>query len=308
MKKILFFLLVLLVSMILFSFCASAETTTFGDTDGNGKINANDALIILRHSVGKTTIPEAEICYADTNTDYAVNATDALNVLKYSVGKIKTFKADTGVKGKIDVPAQQQEPFMQVGATRGVDCFVTSDAESIALVWDADENYINAFWAEEWDGNRQVLMITAQKDPSKTLKLPVRVFLEDAPGIYRTIMVELAPSLGDRTTDYNFGTPVLDFGDYTYTPPAYANYLFFEDYEGLVLRYSYATLDDTLADADECYDAYLNTLVTYYGFTNEGVYDGEDILLSSSETVQIEAKMYTDDNGNKWIRFEFWFI
>ncbi len=60
---------------------------TPGDVTGDGKINAADALEILRYAVHKTDLTAEQKAAADLNGDNAINAADALAVLKKAVGK-----------------------------------------------------------------------------------------------------------------------------------------------------------------------------------------------------------------------------
>ena len=61
---------------------------TAGDLDGDMRITANDALIVLQHTVGKMTLTDAQRRVSDVNKDGKVNAVDALMILQASVGKI----------------------------------------------------------------------------------------------------------------------------------------------------------------------------------------------------------------------------
>ncbi|MBR4282677.1 MAG: dockerin type I repeat-containing protein [Clostridia bacterium] len=63
----------------------------FGDTDGNKKVDASDALNALQHSVGKITLSGVAADYADVDASGVVDATDALHILQYSVEKINKF-------------------------------------------------------------------------------------------------------------------------------------------------------------------------------------------------------------------------
>lgn len=61
----------------------------YPDVDLDGKVNSNDALIILQRSVGKDIYVSPEGLFnADTNGDKKINSQDALVVLQISVGKI----------------------------------------------------------------------------------------------------------------------------------------------------------------------------------------------------------------------------
>lgn len=61
---------------------------TMGDTDVDGKVNAKDALQILKHIVKKAIMAhEGQKFLADMNADTIIDAKDALHVLRKSVGK-----------------------------------------------------------------------------------------------------------------------------------------------------------------------------------------------------------------------------
>ncbi|MBR5714243.1 MAG: dockerin type I repeat-containing protein, partial [Clostridia bacterium] len=64
-----------------------------GVVDGNGEVNANDALLILRYSLGLiSSLPYPEA--ADVDGNGAINANDALLVLRFSLGLIDHFPAE----------------------------------------------------------------------------------------------------------------------------------------------------------------------------------------------------------------------
>lgn len=110
MKKILtLFLIVFVILSLLVPVCAEEfNHKIVGDTNVDGKVDAKDALEILRFSVAKISyFPDSEdsivkqqqrdyyLAYMgiihDVNNDGKVNAVDALNVLQYAVGKITEF-------------------------------------------------------------------------------------------------------------------------------------------------------------------------------------------------------------------------
>ncbi len=62
-----------------------------GDVDGNGKIDAKDAVMILKHVAHNITLTEKELLAADTNKDGKVDAGDAVQILKYVAHNITEF-------------------------------------------------------------------------------------------------------------------------------------------------------------------------------------------------------------------------
>lgn len=62
-----------------------------GDVNGDGKINATDALLVLRSFAKKITLTPEQTLRADVNKDNKVNATDALKILRYFAKKITSF-------------------------------------------------------------------------------------------------------------------------------------------------------------------------------------------------------------------------
>lgn len=92
-KKITCFLLacVLLWSSIPVIGARALET---GDIDGENRVNAQDALYVLRYSVKSKDMTEEQKLAADVNDDGTIDAKDALMILQYSVRKIDMFPAD----------------------------------------------------------------------------------------------------------------------------------------------------------------------------------------------------------------------
>ncbi len=59
----------------------------YGDVDENGKVEATDALEVLKSVVGKVTLTDRQKNVADVDDNGKVDATDALEILKHVVGK-----------------------------------------------------------------------------------------------------------------------------------------------------------------------------------------------------------------------------
>lgn len=73
------------------TYTAKGPAYTLGDVDEDGKINSNDALEALKHSVHKIVLKDDRFLAADVTRDGKVNSDDALDILKFAVHKIESF-------------------------------------------------------------------------------------------------------------------------------------------------------------------------------------------------------------------------
>lgn len=73
------------------TYTAEGPAYTLGDVDKDGKINSNDALEALKHSVHKIVLKDDRFLAADVTRDGKVNSDDALDILKFAVHKIESF-------------------------------------------------------------------------------------------------------------------------------------------------------------------------------------------------------------------------
>lgn len=60
-----------------------------GDVDGNGLINAADAVLVLRHDAGLILLTAQQLAVADVSQDGVVNASDAVQILRFDAGLIE---------------------------------------------------------------------------------------------------------------------------------------------------------------------------------------------------------------------------
>ncbi len=66
----------------------------YGDINRDGKVNALDALMVLKFSVEKIEFTEEQKVLARLDLDNSINAKDALLILKFAVGKINHFPVE----------------------------------------------------------------------------------------------------------------------------------------------------------------------------------------------------------------------
>ena len=61
------------------------SSSVLGDVNGDGNVTAIDARLVLKHSVGETTLSESQQNLADMNCDGKISAIDARIILRKSV-------------------------------------------------------------------------------------------------------------------------------------------------------------------------------------------------------------------------------
>ncbi len=71
--------------------CEPAGSGVMGDIDGNGVVDANDALILMRYVLGLAEIDQAQLPMADVDGDQSISMTDALLILRFVLGVIDSF-------------------------------------------------------------------------------------------------------------------------------------------------------------------------------------------------------------------------
>ena len=71
------------------------ESDTLGDVNGDGSVNMEDALIVMRYAMGIGEIYEPNLPYADVNGDGVINMADALLIMRYNLGLIDGFPVPT---------------------------------------------------------------------------------------------------------------------------------------------------------------------------------------------------------------------
>ncbi len=72
----------------------AAVVTVYGDVNGSGKADSNDARVVLQYAVKKIDGTKLDLATADVNGDSKVDSNDARIILQYAVKKINKFPAE----------------------------------------------------------------------------------------------------------------------------------------------------------------------------------------------------------------------
>ncbi len=67
---------------------------TYGDVDNKDGVNATDAILVMQHASGKTTLSADEQLRANVDANDSIDATDAIYIMQYASGKITKFPAE----------------------------------------------------------------------------------------------------------------------------------------------------------------------------------------------------------------------
>ncbi|MBR6549258.1 MAG: dockerin type I repeat-containing protein [Clostridia bacterium] len=192
MKKMVSLLLIVALAACMFALPASADVgyTGYGDTDRNGKVEASDALMVLKCVVGKETIPAVQHCFWDVTADYTVNASDALDILKRVVGKLDVFQAEENYKQfRISAPEAAN---LCAGDTLLLQYMITAERVNW-FVPDAYKELISAQWGT-WNSDYITLTIKAGAVDQIT-SFPLYVNIVEQPAAYVVCMVTIYPPL-----------------------------------------------------------------------------------------------------------------
>lgn len=70
----------------------STESYSLGDVDMDSDVDANDALLVLKHVAKLSKLDDTAKLAANVNLDETIDATDALMILKYAAKLIRVFR------------------------------------------------------------------------------------------------------------------------------------------------------------------------------------------------------------------------
>lgn len=159
--------------------------TVMGDVNGDGAINAGDALDVLLYAVGRSDPPltQAQCRAAMVSTDEVINAHDALLILQYAVGKIQRF------------PAAPDEDLLQDAritlSTFWADQYLTEGEGYTAALNAMNETYgttttVNQMSADDLDLQQIANRINAGNEPADWLEVSISM----ARDLYRMNLLE----------------------------------------------------------------------------------------------------------------------
>lgn len=114
-----------MILVIIFAVCpclvVGSSAAVTGDVDLDGKITSADALTVLQHATGITTLTSEQKKIADVNKDGRINSTDALEILHYittgSSSYITTTKKTTTTTTTTKTTTTTTKPFVSYKGT-----------------------------------------------------------------------------------------------------------------------------------------------------------------------------------------------
>ena len=90
-KRLMAFVLALILTMSVFTVFASAESVGLGDLDGNGAVDSSDYIGVKGKILSGAAFSANEIRLADANGDGAITSLDLLLVNSYLSGVVKNI-------------------------------------------------------------------------------------------------------------------------------------------------------------------------------------------------------------------------
>ena len=108
MKKVILTSLALLMTLLI-STSAFAAGMKYGDINNSELVDANDALLVLKHAAKISVIEDEYLVVADVTGDGNIDAKDALDILKFAAKIIDVFEAETKVQPTAEATPEPTE-------------------------------------------------------------------------------------------------------------------------------------------------------------------------------------------------------
>ncbi len=284
MKRLLAVVLALALCLGLFVTAASAREACYGDVDGNGNINASDALRVLKHAVGKTRLNGEQQTLADVNADDAINASDALMILKRAVGKLSIFPVEDSFIGRIAI---EKFPVSLLKNGTAVVMVRAEANQSVSIRCQAGNPDVSVHWAHDWtEYDPDVLPLIITSHTAVDQDVSITLFFEGHEYIAASFTVSLSSGKGPAPYKCGHGLGVMDFGVFAGAAPLSSTAYHYEDN---VYHYYYSYLSSDVAASNAAafrvLDRYRDWL-TSAGFdlteTKANAYGGTDYWYEDS--------------------------
>ncbi len=91
-------LTVILLSLLIFLllYAAGASALQYGDLNDNGRVDVQDVVLVMKHTLGMEYLPVSKEVLADVNGDGFVNVQDASLIMQKTLGLLNEFPVNSG--------------------------------------------------------------------------------------------------------------------------------------------------------------------------------------------------------------------
>ncbi len=293
MKRLLAVVLALALCLGLFVTAASAREAGYGDVDGNGTINASDALQVLRHAVGKTRLNGEQQTLADVDADDAINASDALMILKRAVGKLSIFPVEDSFEGSITLDYDEYT-LSPCGLAVDLVRLTCNDSEAY-ISFRCSSDHVGAAWGEWTERDNTVLPLFIGSQAAVDETVSINVYVVGHEYISKTIQVTLR-SDGENRRYGILGEAVPDFGTFARAPVADFAASWSSD-DVFTYRFVYeqqhvAHGETTALDVTGAYETFLTDLGYRFVSRQDNASGGRDAAYAKGQTRVVISDRY----------------
>lgn len=99
------------VFIILYLLCSPVAAVVHGDLNGDGRVDVQDVVLAMRHSLGLEVLGDLKSFLADVNSDGKVNVQDVSQIMQKSLGIIEVFS---------DLPSSETDLIKEFVAGEGI--------------------------------------------------------------------------------------------------------------------------------------------------------------------------------------------